>query len=217
MNLKTILLNAAIGVVSGVISLFCMSSPGACCCGVPLLICVPLLLGTTLATLLTSGRTAALNNTMCGVGHGLFAAALATGAVMIGMNQFTSDEKLISVVAEYRQQWDEVQETFHEAAEREQQEISETEREQMDELFKVTRDTLERMESDPDLTRANVTRSFGLFALLCGLLLGAVGGFAGHLIFGRRRRPADEEEPPGESSDPDRMRIPEQPKQWWDQ
>lgn len=216
MNLKTILLNAAIGVVSGFISLLCMPSPGPCCCGVPLLICVPLLLGTTLATLLTSGRTAALNNTMCGVGHGLFAAALATGAVMIGMNQFTSDEKLISVVAEYRQQWDEVQETFHEAAERGQNEISEEEREQMDEFLSKTRDTLAQMESDPDLTRSIVTRGFGLFALLCGLLLGAVGGFAGHLIFGRRR-PDDEEEPPGESSDPDRMRIPEQPKQWWEQ
>jgi hypothetical protein len=213
MNLKTILFNAAFGVVTGILTLLFMRGLVMCCCGVPLAVCIIPFLGSMLATLLTRGPTTALGGTLSGFGHGLFAAALAVATVMIGLRQFTSDERVTAVVTEYRQTMEKSLKTAREAAEKEGEEISEEERRQMEEGFEQIQEQLAELEKDPDLARTTATFSFGVLAFLLGSILGAMGGLAGHLAIGRNRRPPDQ---PPTSGDPDRMQMPEQPKQWWD-
>jgi hypothetical protein len=215
MNLKTILLNAALGIVTGTLSLFCLSNQAACCCGIPLVVGVPVFLGAMMATLLTRGPTTAASNALQGLGHGLFAGALATGALMIGLNQFTADERVKKVIGSYREQIEEARQAYREMAEEDPDKISEDDLQQMEKLLEDSVRALEEVENDPASVRGIVTGFFGVFAILGGLILGALGGLAGHLAFGKRR-PREGEEQPDDPDHPDRMKMPEQPKQWWE-
>jgi hypothetical protein len=208
MNAKTIILNVAIGVACGFLTLLTFKQPTFCCCGTPLLLIVGAMVGSGLASLVHG--VSLPTGPVLGIGalHGILVAVGAIAAIWLGLFHLTSDETIRSVLSSYEQQLADFQRQAEEAAKNQPEEDRQAIRESREELEKVLR---EAKEDPPAMRRFALSMAAFTAGVLC-TLSGLLGGLLGRTVFRGRLKPAGAEP----NLDGDRMQIPDQTDRWWE-
>jgi hypothetical protein len=206
MNAKTLLLNAAIGVLTGAAVLFFLGeTPLACCFGACGLMLLASLIGPALAPLFYGFVVRPGSALGFGVVHGLLVAGMTVIVCGIGVLALASDQTVRDALDRDKEWFDEIVNAA------ESGDMPEDQRKQFRKQTEAWKEALGKAKEDPKSVRYGVLSLLSFAALVFGVLGGLLGGWLGSLIFRDRLRPK-----PGTEPD-DRMRMPEQPKPWWEE
>lgn len=208
MNAKTVLLNAVVGMITGAAVLFFLREPAACCCGAPAVIILASLVGPAVSPLFYGYVLKPGSALGIGTIHGLLVGIAIVLISGIGMFALTSDDTVRARIDEWDRGFGEMLKEIDRQAE--EGELSERDREGLKELEKK-REDLRRLKEEPGRARLTMLTGIAMAALVLGVLGGLLGGWLGSLIFRDRLRKRPEDTPE------DLMKMPEQPKPWWEE
>jgi len=203
MNAKTLLLNTVVGLVTGAAVLFFLRGPLSSCCGAPAILILAALVGPALAPLFYGYTLKTGSAIGFGVVHGLLVGIAVVVVCAFGLFAFTSDDTVRKTI-------DSWYEGYKSAVEEAEKRAPESNREQNQKYLDRLEEISAQLKKDPNTTRSVILGLIAFGALLLGVLGGMLGGWLGSLIFRDRLKLRPE------AASDDLLKMPEQPKPWWE-